>query len=203
MILAPPENTETTAGGNGENFVSFHLGELGFVMERAHFYAAIHRDKPQELDKAACPGLCPYLRELLPFEGRKVLMFNLDEHLRERFHLAEQGTIKVALIAELDIFGAEGGALVSGLLREQFPDCAGDALAFRVGGDGAIREIAYRDFRLLPRGLHDTLAARGLAACRFIDDRIEFVIDPAKLALHCLQPSLRPFLEAPAAERIS
>lgn len=168
--------------------MSFHLDTLGFVMERAHFYAAIHRDKPQELDAAGSLGLCPYLRELLPFEGRNVLMFNLDELLREQFHLVEQGIIKVALIARLELFGSEGASLVAGFLNEHFPDCAGDALAFRVGGDGAVREIAYKDFRLLPQGLNAVLAARGLSACRFTDDKIEYVIDPAKLVLQYLRP---------------
>ncbi len=197
--MAPLENQETSSSGTGENFVSFHLDSLGFVMERAHFYAAIHRDRPQELDTAASLGLCPYLRELLPFEGRNVVMFNLDELLREQFHLVEQGTIKVALIARLELFGSEGASLVANFLSEHFPDCAGDALAFRVGGDGAIREIAYKDFRLLPQGLNATLAAHGLSACRFIDDKIEYVIDPAKLVLN----SLWPAQEAQSTERAS
>ncbi len=197
--MAPLDTMDASGAVPGENFVSFHLDSLGFVMERAHFYAAIHRDKPKELDTAASLALCPYLRELLPFEGRKVVMFNLDELLRERFHLVEQATIKVALIAGLDLFGSEGAALVAGFLHEHFPDCAGDALAFRVGGDGAIREIAYKDFRLLPQGLNAALAAHGLSACRFIDDKIEYVIDPARLALQYLSPTL----EAPTMERAS
>jgi hypothetical protein len=191
-ILANLDATDPLQAGSSENFISFHLGDLGFIMERRHFYAAIYRHQSTDPSLAENAFSVPYIHEVLNFENRKVVMFNLDELLTELFHLDDDDTIKVAIIAGLGIFGGEHSSIVAGLLEKGYEGCAGDALAFRISSDGGIRGIALSELRVLPAGLRSFLAARGIVACRVSEDGMEYVIDPAVLAM--------PSLSSPIAE---
>ncbi len=182
-ILANLDSIKTVPTGSSENFISFHIGELGFIMERRHFYAAIYRHQSTDPSLTSGSRSVPYIRELLNFDNRNVVMFNLDELLMDLFHLTDPGTIHVAIIAGLQIFDDGPRNSVAGMLHDKYADCAGDALAFRISSDGAIRGIAWNEMRLLPSGLRSFLAARGIMACRFSGAGMEFVIDPAVLAM--------------------
>jgi len=190
--LANLDPKDPVPAGSTENFVSFHIGELGFIMERRHFHAAIYRHQSTDLSLTSGPRSMPYIHELLNFENRKVVMFNLDELLMELFHLAEPGSIRVAIIAGLGIFGEKYRDVVTGMLDSRYGDCAGNALAFRIGSDGAIQGIAWSELRLLPAGLRTFLSARGIMGCRFVGEGMEYILDPAVLAL--------PSLTSPALE---
>jgi len=190
--LANHDPEDPALAGSAENFITFHIGEMGFIMERRHFYAAIYRHQSTELSLAGAARTIPYIHELLNFENRNVVMFNLDELLMDLFHLAESGSIRVAIIAGLGIFDERHRDVVAGMLDGRYGGCAGNALAFRISGDGLIQELAWRELRLLPAGLRSFLAARGVMACRFVGEGLEYVIDPAVLAL--------PSLSGPATE---
>jgi hypothetical protein len=190
--LANLDSKDPVLDGSTENFVTFHIGELGFIMERRHFYAAIYRHQSTGLSLSGNVHTTPYIHELLNFDDRNVVMFNLDELLMDLFHLTDPGSIRVAIIAGLGVFGEECRDVVAGLLDASYAGCAGDALAFRISSDGAIRGMAFSELRLLPAGLRDCLAAKGILACRFVGESIEYLIDPAVLAL--------PSLSGPAME---
>lgn len=190
MAILDPK--DPVPAGSTENFVSFHIDELGFIMERRHFYAAIYRHQSMDLNLASGSSSMPYILELLNFENRTVVMFNLDELLMDLFHLSDPETIRVAIIAKLQIFDEGQRDTVASMLNESYEGCAGDALAFRISSDGAIRGIAWSDLKLLPAGLRAFLSARGIMACRLVGEGMEFVIDPAVLAL--------PSLSSPAVE---
>jgi len=191
-ILANLDSKNPVLDGSTENFVTFHIGELGFIMERHHFYAAIYRQQSTGLSLTGNARTVPYIHELLNFEDRNVVMFNLDELLMDLFHLTDPGSIRVAIIAGLGIFGEECRDVITGMLGDSYGGCAGDALAFRISSDGAIHGMAFSELRLLPVGLRDFLAAKGIMACRFVGESIEYLIDPAVLAL--------PSLSGPAME---
>lgn len=190
--MANLDSPDPVQSESREKFVTFHIGEAGFIMERRHFYAAIYRHQSADLSLAVNARAVPYIHEELNFENRNLVMFNLDELLMDLFHLTDPGSIRVAIIANLDIFGDQHKEGIAGILGNNFAGCAGDALAFRISSDGAIRGIAWTELKLLPAGLRSFLAARGIAACRFVGEGIEFVIDPAVLAL--------PSLSSPALE---
>jgi len=190
--LAPLEPKDPAASRSTENFITFHVGELGFIMERRHFYAAIYRHQSTDLSLAGEVRSVPYIHEILNFENRNVVMFNLDELLMDLFHLDDPGSIRVAIIAGLGIFGEQHREVLAGMLESNFSGCAGDALAFRISSDGAIHQIAWSELKLLPSGLRSFLSVRGIMACRFIGGNIEYVIDPAIAVL--------PSLSSPALE---
>ena len=180
--MANLDSPDPVQSESREKFVTFHIGEAGFIMERRHFYAAIYRHQSTDLSRTDNARTVPYIHEVLNFENRNLVMFNLDALLMNLFHLTDPESIRVAIIANLEIFGDQHKEDVAGVLENNFPGCAGDALAFRISSDGAIRGIPWSELKLLPAGLRSFLAARGIAACRFVGEGIEFVIDPAVLA---------------------
>jgi len=190
--LANLDPGDPASSGAAENFVTFHIDGVGFIMERRHFYAAIYRRQSTDLSRSSGSRSVPYIHEVLNFENRQVVMFNLDELLMDLFHLNDSGTIKVAIIAGLQIFDEGHRDSVVGMLADNFEACAGDAFAFRISSDGAIRGMDWGDLKLLPAGLRNFLSARGLMACRFVGDGMEFVIDPGVLVF--------PSLSNPALE---
>ena len=185
-ILASLDFTNPVPAGPAEKFITFHLGRTGFIMERHHFYAAIYRNQSRNLNQADQARSLPYMSEVLNFDNSDVVMFNLDELLMDLFKLDDMGTIKVAIMAGLAVFAEGPRTAVTRMLASRFEGCVNDTIAFRISGDWAINMLDWACLRLLPAGIRDFLANRGILACHFAGDSIEYVIDPAVLALPSL-----------------
>lgn len=205
---------ETIESAAGDEFVGFNLGQVGFIMRRAPFFAAVHRE-PGTADAASdaaegagdaagtvVEGFCAaasavavaedgtavYLDSVIRFNDRDVPLFRLDDFLRSIFRIAEPSRLRAALVARIDAFGPACAEAFKAAARHNLGGADLEYLALGIGGNGAIRNIAWQELRPAPSSLRRFLWTRGIVACRFGEPgRIEYLIDPADLCLPVLE----------------
>ena len=168
-----------------DEFVGFSLGRVGFIMRRAPFFAAVHRGPAAEPARADSAS---YVDSLLRFNDRDVPLFSLDDLLRNIFRITEASQLRAGLVARVDAFGPAAAEAFRAAARDRLPGADTEYIAFGIGGDGAIRNLPWRELRPVPSSLRRFLWTRGIVACRFGGHGlIEYLIDPADICLPVLE----------------
>jgi hypothetical protein len=180
---APPAQ-ESSSIADSDEFVGFNLGQVGFIMRRAPFFAAVHRG-PSTEPVSRISG--SYLDSILRFNDLDVPLFRLDDLLRDMFRIPEPSRLRAGLVARIDAFGPACAEAFRLTVNDSLPGADTEYIAIGIGGNGAIRNMPWQELRPAPSSLRRFLWTRGIVACRFGEPgRIEYLIDPADIVLPVL-----------------
>ena len=184
------QHAESISGeADGDEFVGFSLGGLGFIMRRVPFFAAVHRGPVAERSSGDSPkavAAC-YINGFLRFNDRDIPLFRLDDLLRDVFRIPGPAGLRAGLVARIDSFEPAAAETFRAAALARLPGADTEFIAFGIGGDGAIRNVGWKELRPAPASVRRFLWNRGIVACRFGEPgHIEYLIDPVDISLPAL-----------------
>lgn len=106
----------------------------------------------------------------------------MDEVQASAVRQPEDGCVRVGdrLLKEIDLdarLRALFPQLTSGQSKELVLVTKTSGLAVRVGSESHVASVAYASFRLAPYLIRAALERHGVLAVRFVDDRVQYVVD--------------------------
>jgi len=190
---------DSSSIAESDEFVGFNLGQVGFIMRRAPFFAAVHRGPATEpvalpptkgkspVDTTAGGTSVSYVDSIIRFNDRDVPLFRLDDLLGKIFCIPEPSRLRAGLVAKIGAFGPKCAEAFKSAVHDRLPGADTEYIALGIGGDGAIRNMPWQELRPTPMSLRRFLWTRGIVACRFGEPgHIEYLIDPADIFLPVL-----------------
>jgi len=155
--------------------LTIHYEELDFLVNRDQCSASVYAS-----DLLAVKSRYLYLKEVLVNKEGMVLFFDLDQFLRDTFHVTPRGNALLGIISELARFGSgTRNMMEKGVLAQiKSPRLLRDAVAFRIASATEMTEISLGEIKIHPRAVGTRLEKNGIWGVRFLEEkRMQYLID--------------------------
>lgn len=166
MISTPPERRR-------HYFLLLTAAEMEFLINRDQLCASLFLD---QID--AWPGTGSALSGTMQFREQTVPIFNFDNVLQRCFQCTIESLVKFALVSDVSEFSREFQTAYRRHMLRAHPELSPDYVALIVGSQAQIIQVPLMEINLIPAGLRQKQAARGVLGCRFsASGRIQYFLD--------------------------
>jgi len=147
------------------DFLSVQHENIGFLINQDPFFASVYLEQVGSLP--TCTTGFSHCGGTMVFRQETLLVYELDECLGGLFRDRPKQGPKIALIADIEVFGQENQSAFQRVAEAVSRNVCNHMIAFRIGSQAEICKVPLYRIRLLPRRLRDSLRQRGILGCYF------------------------------------
>lgn len=155
--------------------LTIHYEELDFLVNRDQCSTSVYAS-----DLLAVKSRHLYLKEVLMIQEGMVLFFDLDQFLRDIFHVTPRGNALLGVISELTRFGSGTRKMMEKGIFAQIksPRLLRDVVACRIASATEMAEVPIGEIKTHPRAVGVRLEKFGIWGVRFLpENRMQYLID--------------------------
>lgn len=158
------------------DFLSVQHEHIGFLINQDPFFASVYLENVGSLPSSAtafshCGGTMVFRQETL-------LVYELDECLGALFRDPPKQGLKIALIADIQVFEQQNRNIFQQVAGAVGPGICDHMIALRICSQAEVCSLPLNRIRMLPGRMKSSLYQRGILGCYFPDARgASFMVD--------------------------
>ncbi len=157
-------------------FLRLSYKEVDFLINRKQFFASMIVNDVKSVSSA-----CSFIHSIMPYNEQNVLLYDLDFFIQASFknvkRIEEASHNSLAIITDIQAMSDKNKSILKKIKFKGKSLIDNGHFGFVLHIQSEIIMIPIEHLKLFPQNVRTFFNLKGILGCRFIDKRIQYVID--------------------------